>query len=257
MARINDPEGLREIDLQMLSKKALREFLDSLRTQAGLEMVRADARYCDFLVRRAFDWSQARGNAVDGDYFPLRQRFWKEPAPTECASPVLAHFDCAALKADPSAGDNAVELLGEPEFQTWFLLAEEAIPHLEALLEVKNSPIVLGEAQQRERLEAVIQRATREKFGGERAAVWARRLLEISCFFLAAGREEQARQALTVSLALGEADVDPSRIPFCDGLMRTSIGVLAQIESEKEAERRAGSLLVTPGELAEEQRRRQ
>ena len=58
-AVINDPEGLREVNLFETTRKALRASREELLRKHELRMIEADWRYCDYLIDRAFHWAAA------------------------------------------------------------------------------------------------------------------------------------------------------------------------------------------------------
>jgi hypothetical protein len=247
-AVVNDPEGLKDLNLAEVSRKGLRAIRQDLIDKHEIHMIGADWRYCDFLIDRAFQWSSARGE-TGGDYPGLRAHFTKE-AVTPMEPPIYRALDVAAVRQDAKLLEESVSLLDEKEMRTWFFEREAALPYVRELIEVRDSPLVLNEAQQGERLNGVVAKAVEELFGGERRESWQRRLEEMAYFFHASGRAEAAKKALAVGLALGANERGGQGIPFCEQLCRTSILAYWQLEEERQKEESKSSLVVTPQQAA-------
>jgi hypothetical protein len=254
-AVISDPEGLREVELSETTRKALRAAQQELVSRHELRLVEADWRYCDYLIDRAFHWATERGLSISGDYRGFRAQLTKEPV-QELPSLARAQLDVDAVRADARVLAESESLLEEKELRTWFFDAEALRPYLDEARQVKDSPLVLNEAQQQERVRAVIDRAVEELYGGDRRLSWVRRLDAMAYFFLATNRRSAARRALAVALALENSTRGGRDIPFCETLARSSLAAFMQMEAAREKEDAKGSLVVTPQQAARELERR-
>ncbi len=236
-AVLNDPDGLREVTLHTSSRKALRELRDALEARHEIRLAAVDWRYADFLIHRAFAWARAANARMTGDYPGLRAQLTSLPAAETSPLPL-------PTTADVSASDT-IELLTEPELRTWFRPAEQLAPFLEEIAAIQDSPLVLNEAQQQERYEAIVARARESIFDGPQRAVWARRLTGMAHYFAATRRPARAAQAASVAAALG-SDRPVGDIPFVDQLVRTSLAFFVRAAAAEQAERSKESLIVTP-----------
>jgi len=254
-AVLNDPEGLREVDLSETTRKALRAAQQELLRRHELRMVDADWRYCDYLIDRAFQWAAEKGHSVSGDYRGFRAQLTKE-AVREMPSPARAELDAEAVRADVRVLVESESLLEEKEIRTWFLDPETVRPYLEETRGIKESPLVLNEAQQQERLRVVIDGALEEIYGGEMQPSWVRRFDAMAVFFLATNRRSAARRALAVSLALEASTRGGRDVPFCETLVRSSLLAYIEMEEQRQQEEAKGSLVVTPQQAAREAHRR-
>jgi len=254
-AVINDPEGLCEAEVALISRKALKEIRRDLAKKHEIELVEAEWRYCDFLVYRAFRWVRERRAPLPADYPALRAQFTKEPPAEDLPPLILAHVDAAALAADVDRLGKSDALLEEKEFRTWFFPGEELQPYLDEMASIRDSPLVLNRAQQEERVRGVVERAVEELFAGARRDSWVRRLYEMAHFFWVTRRREQAQQAVVVALALARSERGGREIPFCEHLARASLALLAQVTAEEEAERAKSSLILTPQQLRSQRER--
>lgn len=249
-AVVNDPEGMREVNLAAITKKGLRSLRSELEAKHELRLVEADWRYCDHLMYRAFRWARERQAKVEGDYPALRSQVLGDPPPEETRPPlVTSFFDLAELASEPSRLARSEDLLQEPEFRTWLLERELLEPYLKELESIKESPIVLDRAQQEERYRAVLDRVVVELFGGERRESWARRIYEMAYFFWATRRQEQARTAAAVAASLEKSERGGRDIPLLESIARGSLALFFEEVLQKEAEREKESLVLTPAQL--------
>ena len=252
-AVLNDPDGLREVELNTLTRKALKSIRAELAQQHQLRLVAVDWRYADFLMHRAFEWACARGTRMTGDYTALRAQLTRQPPPAAVPPDVLARLD--AVTADATALAQSPALLDEPELRTWFRDAEQLAPFLAELGSVKDSPLVLNPAQQEERFEAVILQAIEAVFDADQRPSWARRLSAMGYYFAVTERPQRAAQAVAVARAL-EGTGAARENPFCAQLVRVSLAFFFQQSLQAEQERERTSLVLTPQQIAARRERR-
>lgn len=253
-AVINDPDGLREVDLSETTRKALRGARQQLLEKHELRMVEADWRYCDYVIDRACRWAAEKGNRISGDYPGLRARLIKQPV-APMPPLILAQLDPEAVRRDAQLVAQSGKLLDEKEFRTWFFDRETLRPYVEEALEAKSSLLILAPAQQQERFGTVAERAVEELFGGEMRLSWMRRLQEMAYFFHTTQRPEQAKQALAAALALEGSERGGLQIGLCEQLARGSLEAFVQMEEERQTEEAKTSLVLTPQQAAEEAQR--
>ncbi|MBP1686288.1 MAG: hypothetical protein H6Q33_2431 [Deltaproteobacteria bacterium] len=253
-AVINDPDGLREVDLSETTRKALRQAREQLLERHELRLVEADWRYCDYVIDRAFRWATEKGKPISGDYPGIRAQLIKQPV-TPMAPLILAHLDADAVRLEEQLVAESARLLDEKEFRTWFFDRAALQSYLDEVLDAKRSPLILAPTHQQERAGSVGDRAVEELFGGEKRASWVRRLEEMAYFFYATRRPQQAKSALAVALALDASSHGGREIGFCEQLTRTSLAAFVQMEEQRRAEESKSSLVLTPQEAAEEAQR--
>jgi hypothetical protein len=254
-AVINDPEGLREVNLFETTRKALRASREELLRKHELRMIEADWRYCDFLIDRGFRWAAIHGKAGGGDYPGMRAKLIKAPV-TAMQPLIFAHVDVGSVRGNPQLLAASAQLLEEKEFRTWFFDQETLKPYLDEAQRIKDSPLLLNPAQQQERVRALTERAIEELFGGDRCVSWIRRFEEMAYFFHATGRRESALQALAAALALEASTHGGRDIPVCEQLARASLYAFLQMEEQREQEEVRSSLVLTPQQVAREMQQR-
>ncbi len=244
-ADVNEPAGLRDLQVFDVTRKQLRAMRERFQSRAGLRLVAADWRALDALVVEA----QERAGAPErraSDYRRTRERLTSEPplAPRELVSAHVTPPDDAGRPALVAA---SAALLAEPEFRTWWPHADAVAPIVAEVRELRESPLVLSDAQQQVRLREVLERATTALYPPADVA----RRLDATAYVLAeTGRVEAARYAVAVAAALRAGPASTSTIPFLQALTQQGVGThLAALEAERREERK-GSLVLTPGEVA-------
>ncbi len=243
-AIVNEPNGLRDVNLADLPRKSLRRMHDDLRTRHHVQMTEADGDYCDALLAEGFERARAAGRAEPvGQYPTLRARLTSQP-PAALEPPLIVRVAPDAL-AEANASAAGAALLDEIEFFTWVLDRETLAPYLDDIASARESPLVLSRPQQEERVSAALARAERELFGGAQAAIYRRRLEEMAYVLHASGRRELARAAASTAVALANGTTP---LPFFTELLRRSVGAFV-VEDEAKARAEAeGSVLVRPGQ---------
>lgn len=254
-AVLNDPDGLREVDLSETTRKALRAARQELLTKHELRMIEADWRYCDYLIDRAFHWALEHDQPVSGDYRGFRAQLIKTPV-AEMQPLIFTHLDAEAVRRDARLLTEPEQLLEEKEFRTWFFDRDTLKPYIEEMLQLRDSPLVLNQAQQQERFRILVERAVEELFGGTRRLSWVRRLEEMAYFLHATSRVEPAQRALAAALALEGSTRGGCDIPFCEQLARGGLAAFLQAEEQRQEEAARSSLVVTPQQAAREAQRR-
>ena len=166
------------------------------------------------------------------------------------AVPLPDSLDRQAIAADDTFLTTSIQLAEEPEMQRWVFDAEQAKPYVEKISSAQESPLVLNQHQQKDRVSDVIKQAVAEVFSGESGRAYARRLEETALYFAATERVASAQRALAVSLALQKEGASGSGIPFCEGLVQQSIGLHYTEEKQQQQEESKSSLIMKPSEFA-------
>jgi len=244
-AVLNEPAGLRDVSLAELPRKTLRRMERDLQASHRLRMVAADGAYCDALLTEGFARARATGTAGVGEYPTFRARLTSaEPAPRD---PPLAARVLGDLGNDAAAAADSARLLDEVEFTTWHLERPTLAAHVDEITAARESPLVLSRPQQEERVRAVVARALRELFAGDRGGAYRRRLEEMAYYFDATGRRPLAIVALATARALAASTSGGEGIPFFEELTRRSFAVLLEEDAARAREEEKGSVLVRPG----------
>jgi hypothetical protein len=241
-ARANEPGGLRDVQVVDMSRKHIRAVRQRLAREGGVVLVPAPWRAVDALLVEAHERTPDRDRSRD--YLRVRSQITAEPAaapeePTSRHAPPPGADDAGALAAASE------ELLREPPFAAWAPEAGAIAPFVAEIEALRDSPLVLNELQQRERVREVIRRAARTVYP---AAALARRLAGTAYVLGEGGRPAVARRALAVAVLLRARPDEAYETPLVIGLVERALGTLLSADVERRTEERRSALIATPGE---------
>jgi hypothetical protein len=244
---VNDRKGLLEADAGRVARPGLRDLLEGTRRRFSIRLVPGDPLWCDLVLHEAYRKSGSKHNPGVARFTAYRMEI-SHRVPERVPCPVHAHF--GALRPEERDGlvESSARLLEEPEMAGWILDADWMAPHLPALLEISESPLVLNRFQREERREKAVQEALAAILSGGAAEIYRRRMEAASYFFLQDGREEAARRALAVHSALADFPGPPEAIPFLRALGTKSLAAAEEAQRQRQAEEKRSSLILKPGE---------
>ena len=235
-ARIKDIEGLRDLNAAEISKRQFRAQRRELRDRHGLRMVPVDWRHADALLAAA----HARRAPKSGPgYTQLRARLTTDPTrPLE--PPIYRHIRRHSVPAD--LVQQSADLIDAPELHSWLPAPSALEAYAKEILEARESPLVLSQHQQNDRLGGILDRATRDLFPSE---VFAPRLEAMAFYFWETGRERHARIALAAAQALA-GGTPANAVPILAVLLRQSLAAVYQSAQAAQKEQERDSFIVKP-----------
>jgi hypothetical protein len=217
---LNDEAGILEAAGGSITKKRLEAELRRLREHQKLPWVESDA---------------ARACALVAEALALHDRLHTEP-PAEF-SRWRRFFADAPLDGDePEAGDVDQELLGRsaellefPELAGWFVDPESIHEDALALLQARESRLVVSDQIKAEREAAIVDAVIDRHLTPDARRRWRRRLMEMALVFRSTGREDTARMAVTVGAALADEERVARHIPFMRTLALRGLEMGAEV----------------------------
>lgn len=249
-AQLNEPDGLRDVQLADVTRKQLRAARQQLEKDAHLRLVPADWQVLDALLVEAHERAAPAADR-HRDYLRVRPRLTSAP-PLPPAEPVSRHaMPATADEAEALVADSAA-LLALPELVTWWPSPEALAPWLEEINGVRDSPLVVSRAAQEERVREVIRRAI---VGLVQPAVFARRLEGTAYVLAETARAAPARQALATAAALRARPDHVADLPFAVSYVERALGQVLASATADEEEAARSSLVVTPGQFLRDRSR--
>jgi hypothetical protein len=243
----SETEGLVGVGITTRSRRELREKRAEIERDFDLKLIDADWRLADFILCEAYRHTVPSRRSEVGDFFALRAEIIAAPPPADFVHPVYAELLTEPIEA-------SAELVKDPEILAWHLAEDEIKPYLDEIHEIENSPLLLNQLQQKDRIDAVLDQASVELFGGRHSERRRRRLEDVAYYLARSGRMEPARWAAAAAAAIRDR-ADLKRIPFFGAFIRLALSAeLYQEEKRAEEEPR---LVVTPAEAMREARERQ
>ncbi|MGB0059961.1 hypothetical protein [Candidatus Binatus sp.] len=238
-ALISEHDGLVGAQNTRLSRRELKSERDELERRAQVKLVDGDWRVADFIACEAWRNTPESRRGQVGNFLALRSELIASPPPTELAHPVYAEL-AAEAAAEPSA-----ELLKEPELLEWRLPDALLKPYVDEINQAGESVIVLSPMHKQERVNAVIERATKELLTGGNGRRIQRRLEDIAYYLERVGRRAPAGWAAGAAARLRDG-IDVTKVLFFQAFIRTQLGTVAAAEQQKAEEE--PRLIMTPAE---------
>ena len=238
-ALISEHDGLVGAQNTRLSRRELKSERDELERRAQVKLVDGDWRVADFIACEAWRNTPESRRGQVGNFLALRSELIASPPPTELAHPVYAEL-AAEAAAEPS-----VELLKEPELLEWRLPDAQLKAYVDEINQAGESVIVLSPMHKQERVNAVIERATKELLTGGNGRRIQRRLEDIAYYLERVGRRAPAGWAAAAAARLRDG-IDVTKALFFQAFIRTQLGTVAAAEQQKAEEE--PRLIMTPAE---------
>jgi hypothetical protein len=218
---LNDEAGILDAAGGAITRRRLEAEQRSLREHQKLPWVETEAARACALVDEALAL-HARAGTEPPAAFSRWRRFFS-------TSPEAAAEPAPPSEVDALLLDRAAELLDLPEFAGWFvdpgLVQEDAL----ALLQVRESRLVVSDQIKAEREAAIVDGAIDRLFTSEARRRWARRLAEMALILRATSREDPARLAECAAAVLRDEERPARGIPFVRGLALRGLSVGTEV----------------------------
>ena len=232
---VNDQHGVRDCHALPVTKKDLARVLEDIRAEENLTHVELPPSYAQQLVEEGYQRNLATGTPIPQDFLGLRDLIgrpdthWEQP-------PIYHVLNIEELRGQPIFASLTQRLFGLKEFRGWYLSPDVLQPYREEIRRVAESPILVSQALQQERIDAIHKKAIREIWQAEACARYRRRLEEMAYILWHTRRPEEAKHALVAALGFQGYGIDPAAHPFLQALFRRSLEA-ANVMEEQEAGR--------------------
>jgi len=217
---LNDQAGILEAAGGAITRKRLETELRGLREHQKLPWVDSDPTRACALVAEALALHARVATEPPPEFSRWRRLFTVGGPPSD--APPTAAVDSALL-------DRSAEILELSELAGWFVDPESIHEDTVALLQVRESRLVVSEQIKAEREAAIVDAVIDKEFGPEARRRWARRLAEMASIFRATGREEPARLADNAGAALDEDTRVARHIPFVRALAMRGLTIGTEV----------------------------
>lgn len=238
---LNEREGVQYfVAVPTTTRRVLREVAEHNRDAKGFPLVEIPPEHARGLIAEA----EARRTTIrlESDAEFLRWRDVLAPPGTALPRPPIYDLlDAEQLRGRWSVLAESASLLELPEFQSW-PFPDEVTDVAFELVQAEESPLVLSESAQEERLDRLVSQAVERYFTEERRHLYRRRLEEMAYFYMKTGQPDAARRALAAALAFEDPAVPIARHPFARALVLRSI-----MQARANLPRRTPSGLILPG----------
>jgi hypothetical protein len=218
---VNDVAGILDVAGGDITRKRLEEELRSLRASQKLPWIEVPPARAVATVREALDLHARLATTPPAAFARWRPRF---ESATVDSPPVHA-----PTPVEPAMAERAGELLAMPELASWFIDPEAVQSDALALLEARQSRLVVSDQIKTEREAAIVTRIVERELVPDVRRRWSRRLEDMAFVFDATARPAAAAIARATAAALADETTDVTRQPFATGLARRALDIAGEV----------------------------
>lgn len=229
---LQDSRGVVACQALPVSKKDLTQLVEDILADTRLTHVQLPASYAQQLVEDNYQRNLATGTPVPQEFMGLRDLIgmpdmhWEQP-------PMYQVLQADEVRAQATLLSLSAHLFEIREFESWHLPAELLQPYRDEIKRVGESPIIVSQVLQQERIDAIQKKAIRELLPAEVRARYRQRLEEMAYLLWHTKRPDEAKRALAAALALQPEGADPADHPFLRALFRRSIEMAEAVEAHE------------------------
>jgi hypothetical protein len=221
----NDTVGIVEVAGGDITKKRFERELSALRASQNLPWVETDPGRVLRLVKESLARHAALGTSPPPGFARWQGAFvavatGPDDDVTSPPNPPVP---------DPALLEQSAGLLDLPEFAGWFLDPESLQSDSVALLQTRESRLVVSDHVKAEREAAIVDSVIARELTQEARRRWARRLHEMALILIATDRPEPAAWAAAVAAALSDETRDVRRLPLVQALARRGLDMAADV----------------------------
>ena len=235
---LNDEAGIMDAAGGPIARKRLGAELRTLRESQKLPWVEVDGRHACALVEQALALHERLGTVPPPEFARWRKSFAATVAGAQGPSGLSADRGSAgAISGPPQMKgledlellDRSADLLDLPELGGWFLDPARVAPEALALLQARESRLVVSEQIKAEREAAILDGVIEAHFPAPARLRWTGRLRAMAEIFAMTRREDAATLARCVAAALADASRPATAIPFVRALAARGLEMAAEV----------------------------
>ncbi len=231
---VNDEVGIMDAAGGPIARKRLEAELRALRESQKLPWVEVDGRRACAIVEQALALHERLGTVPPPEFARWKKSF---TPPREHGGPSADGGSAGAISGPPqlksledsSLLDRSADLLDLPELGGWFLDPARVAPDALALLQARESRLVVSEQIKAEREAAILDGVIEAHFPAPVRLRWANRLVEMADIFAMTGREPAAALARAAAAALADTSRPATAIPFVRALAARGLEMAAEV----------------------------
>jgi hypothetical protein len=245
---LNDEAGIMDAAGGPIARKRLEAELRGLRESQKLPWVEVDGRRACVLVAEALAlherlgtvpppefarWRKLIGEvqpkATPGEVQPKASRLPGEVQPKASRTDTREKLPVASPPTYVDLLDRSPSLLELPELMGWFVDPARVQHEALALLQARESRLVVSDQIKAEREAAIVDGAVEAQFPPAARQRWAGRLREMADIFRLTGRAEPAALATQAAAALADVGRPATAIPFVRALAARGLEMAAEV----------------------------
>jgi hypothetical protein len=228
---INDERGVIGCNALPVTKKELAGLLADIQADERITHVDLPPVYAQQLVAESYQRNLVTGMPPPQDFQAVHDLIGMPDTPWE-EPPIYHLINPEGIRGQLALLSLSAQLFDLKEFQGWYLPPDTLQKYREEIRRTVDSPIIVSQALQQERVEAIQKRTIGEIFAAEQCMRYRRRLEEMAYLLWQTKRPEEAKRALAAALALHGDGVDPAAHPFLRALFARSVEMAEALEQE-------------------------
>jgi hypothetical protein len=215
---ISDQLGIKDFIYVQTTKKKFERLIEQARAKIQeIPIIRIPPEHALWLISRGRQITYSHGLDLPQGFHEARPVLGALLEPS-LKHPVEQQLDIQGIRERPGILYDAEDLLQYPYLSGW-LFSNEALESCRLKLkEAEASPLVMNEAQQKDRIENIFEDEARKALEKDGIEKWKFRLLENAYLLLIQEEKEMAEKAAATALALEEKHVPP----FFKSMMKRS-----------------------------------
>jgi hypothetical protein len=229
---INDQYGVVNCHALPVTKKELTHLLTDIRSDDRLTHVDLPPSYAQQLVEESYQRNLSTGRPAPADFQGMRDLIgtpetrWEQP-------PIYHVVNAEEVRGQLSLLALSASLLDLKELQGWHLAPDLLHKYREDVRRATDSPIIVSQVLQQERVDALQKEAIRGIVDAEQRARYRARLEETAYLLWQTKRPDEAKRALAGALALQAEGADPAEHPFLKVLFVRSVEMAEALEQQE------------------------
>jgi hypothetical protein len=221
MGVVNDEEGILHFIYGRYSKKRMKEIKNVFFSNFH-HVVETSLSHGATILERAYQDSRQRLGQHAGDYLKLRPWILENVPLLEQA----AIFDFISADSIPKQALTAVQidrLMEHKLMEEWIIASDKMRPLMEEIQKVKESRILVSEAQRRDRISELKKRALQDIYPDEHCLRMKGRLEEMGYVFFKVNEGEMAYLSLAAARSMDEKGLLLGFNPFLNAILERSL----------------------------------
>ena len=219
---LNDEAGIMDAAGGPIARKRLEAELRGLRESQKLPWVEVDGARACALVGQALELHERIGTVPPPEFAR-----WRKSFVVAGGAPVSGEW--ARAPVDAAVLERSASLLELAELGGWFVDPARVGTEALALLQARESRLVVSDQIKAEREAAIIDGVIEVHVAAAARLRWAGRLREMADIFAMTKRGDEATLARTAATALADADRPAATIPFVRALAARGLEMAAEV----------------------------
>jgi hypothetical protein len=230
MGAVSDELGFIQFFVGRYSNKRLKEVKEIFFSSFD-NAVETPISHAATLLERAYSKSEEGLNELSRGYLQLRPWILENVSLLE-QSPVHDLIPLDSISEGTLTSSQIERLLAHELMKTWIIDPEKIKPLMEDIQKVKESRILVSDAQKTDQINEAKRKSISEIYSGDKRLLMKWRLEEMAYFFFKLGEEEMARLSLAAAQSLDEKDSSLLINPFLEAIMERSLTFHRQTAQE-------------------------